>query len=191
MNLTHESCKEQLTDFMEGWLTKAESAEVQEHLNQCPSCQREYESYLQLTRELDGIPMAEPPLSLKSSIMAKIQAEPATIPAIRFLPWFSGMTLSYLSGLAILAATGYYLKNYWGNLHWTLPTPGEVISKSLIFGAKGIAETEQFCQLSLKIMLDLWPLLSPILTVNLILLLGMAIWFHYKKEKGYFGLFTV
>jgi len=190
MKLTHEEIMERLTDYLEGWLTEAESAEIKSHLDQCESCRKEYESYLQLTRELDEIPLAEPPLNLKTAVMAKIEAEPGFSSwEYRFMPWFKGMAFSYLAGFIVVAITGYLSKGYLATVK--LPTLAEIFSKSLVTGAKAIAWLEQFSEAAIRLMLDFWPLMGSVLTVNLLLLVMMAAWFHNKKEKGYFGFFII
>ena len=68
-----------LTDFAEGTLPAAETAQVVAHLPGCPACQRELAQLRTLFQAFDATPAELPPLALRENFLALLAREKAAL----------------------------------------------------------------------------------------------------------------
>ncbi len=67
---------ELLPRFIENDFSPEESEEIRVHLEQCPSCQAEYESMRQLMDTLETVPTRTVPASFQEAVMRPIPKPP-------------------------------------------------------------------------------------------------------------------
>ncbi len=67
---------ELLPRFIENDFSPEESEEIRRHLEQCPSCQAEYESIRQLMDTLETLPNLNVPPSFKEAVMRQLTKPP-------------------------------------------------------------------------------------------------------------------
>ena len=89
---------EQAQRHLEGILSGAAAAEVEEHLAACAGCQALVESYRALSEALDALAPAEPPADFTAGVLACIEARERSAARERRL------ALGILAGVAAAAA---------------------------------------------------------------------------------------
>ncbi|OHE79837.1 MAG: hypothetical protein A2107_04265 [Verrucomicrobia bacterium GWF2_62_7] len=105
-------CKDiqtQLADFAVGALAERERAEVESHLQECPTCQRELRALRQAGAVLDALEPEEAPADLWQSIRREIETpkqEPAHAPwwEVLFPARWPRLAYAGLAATAILVA---------------------------------------------------------------------------------------
>lgn len=60
---------------LDGELSELETRRLEKHLQQCPACAEDYQSFQEMNDLFQGVEMIEPPLELKHMIMTEIMAE--------------------------------------------------------------------------------------------------------------------
>jgi hypothetical protein len=99
---------ERLSEYLDGELDAAARAELERHLETCPSCQEDLAGLKQVVARLDAAPQAEPAQDLWPSLQGRIQADPRQETQTARWPE------RWLPAAAVLAAT-VFLWVWWMN----------------------------------------------------------------------------
>jgi len=72
--MDHEELCERLSAYLETDLDPGERARIEEHLNRCPDCRREYRELRHTVDLLSRLPAPEPPPDLADRVIARLRA---------------------------------------------------------------------------------------------------------------------
>lgn len=86
MNEHTEAMLDQAALYAVDALTDDERAEFEAHLSDCATCQREVMELRELAADLSTAVSADPPESLRTSVLAAVAAEPRNVSTIRVAP---------------------------------------------------------------------------------------------------------
>jgi hypothetical protein len=72
--MNHEALRERLSAYLEADLEESERARIEEHLEGCPDCRREYRELRHTVDLLRGLPVPDPPPELADRVIARLRA---------------------------------------------------------------------------------------------------------------------
>jgi hypothetical protein len=72
--MNHEALRERLSAYLEADLEERERARIEEHLEGCPDCRREYRELRHTVDLLRGLPVPDPPPELADRVIARLRA---------------------------------------------------------------------------------------------------------------------
>lgn len=71
--MDHRAAQDLFSEYLEGELSPEAQAEVAEHLQGCPGCQKELEVFRQTLRSLSGLRQLPPPDDFSKKVQQRIQ----------------------------------------------------------------------------------------------------------------------
>ncbi|MDD3656678.1 MAG: zf-HC2 domain-containing protein [Atribacterota bacterium] len=76
-----QNIQEYIEDYLEGRLSTEESAEIEEHLNSCSDCQKEFQAWQNLYQKLNSLSLSEEqlPTDFTDQVMQKITQEESIV----------------------------------------------------------------------------------------------------------------
>ena len=105
--MDHEELRERLSAYLEADLEASERARVEEHLNACPDCRREYRELRHMVDLLRGLPAPDLPPDLADRVIARLRAgegRPGLVE--RCQAWIAGVaTVSWSAPVAKVPCT--------------------------------------------------------------------------------------
>jgi hypothetical protein len=147
-----QSCRERMIELADAKLDAGTGARVQGHIDACPGCKREFETFRLTLGALDALPMAPPSHRLRARVMGPIESEKLTLRShsgwaasiraaagrqgARRLPW--GRPVLQAAAMCALVATGFILgersatQRQLADLRARVDTMGQLVEQSVL-----------------------------------------------------------